>query len=271
MADEEGLDCPDPVICEECPPPGAPAWMATFSDLVTLLLTFFVLLYAMSKTDESKFESVAGSIRKAFAGNAMKVGPTITLGKSPDDSPTMIESQDPVEPFPIDLLTTEGILDKQEINRESDEKLEEMKEVLGTHNLSESVEIQQMSEGIKVRLKDKILFKPGTTEISNNSFIPVFNKVVNLLKDNDWTLFIEGYADDGENVKGSTSLGPDILSAQRAQEVAKVLIKRGVRPEKITSVFYGDSRAVANDTNRKVEFMLRKRDLKTEGRRVRSQ
>ena len=55
MADEEGLDCPDPVICEECPPPGAPAWMATFSDLVTLLLTFFVLLYAMSKTDASEF------------------------------------------------------------------------------------------------------------------------------------------------------------------------------------------------------------------------
>ena len=92
----------DEVECPECPPveecvPGAPKWMATFSDLVTLLLTFFVLLYAMSKTDESRFLSVAGSIRKAFAGNAMKIGETIQLGKSPDDSPTMIESQDPVE------------------------------------------------------------------------------------------------------------------------------------------------------------------------------
>ncbi|MBT4790539.1 MAG: hypothetical protein HON90_03130, partial [Halobacteriovoraceae bacterium] len=197
MADEDGVECPDCPPIEECPPPGAPAWMATFSDLVTLLLTFFVLLYAMSKTDESKFNSVAGSIRKAFAGNAMKIGETIQLGKSPDDSPTMIESQEPVEPFPIDLLTTAGMLDKHEINRESDEDLEKMQKVLASYELSESVEVFQMSEGIKIRVKDKIVFKQGSTEISGRSFIPVFKKITNLMKDNDWNLHIEGYADSG--------------------------------------------------------------------------
>ena len=69
MADEDEVECPECEVCEECVA-GAPAWMATFSDLVTLLLCFFVLLYAMSKTEVSKFNSVAGSIRKAFAGNA---------------------------------------------------------------------------------------------------------------------------------------------------------------------------------------------------------
>ncbi|MAX67569.1 MAG: flagellar motor protein MotB [Bacteriovoracaceae bacterium] len=270
MADED-VECPECPPQEECPPPGAPAWMATFSDLVTLLLTFFVLLYAMSKTDESKFQSVAGSIRKAFAGNAMKVGETIQLGKSPDDSPTMIESQDPVEPFPIDLLTTEGILDKHEINRESDEDLERMKKVLKDYNLSESVDVHQMAEGVKIRVKDKIVFKKGSTEISNRSFIPVFNKVTNLMKDNDWTLHIEGYADEGETLATDSTIGPYLLSAKRVEEVTKVLIKNGVRPEKISSVFYGDSRSVDNDTNRKVEFVLRKRDLRTEGRKVRAQ
>ena len=156
MADEDNQqDCPKCPPVEECVA-GAPAWMATFSDLVTLLLTFFVLLYAMSKTDESKFESVAGSIRKAFAGNAMKIGETIQLGKSPDDAPTMIESQEPLEPFPIDLLTTEGILDKHEINRESDEDLAEMQKALKDFNLSESVDVYQMPEGVKVNIKDEI-------------------------------------------------------------------------------------------------------------------
>jgi chemotaxis protein MotB len=270
MADEE-KECPECPPIEECPPPGAPAWMATFSDLVTLLLTFFVLLYAMSKTDESKYNSVAGSIRKAFAGNAMKIGETIQLGKSPDDSPTMIESQDPVEPFPIDLLTTEGILDKHEINRESDENLEQMKEVLGKYALAESVDVHQMSEGVKIRVKDKIVFKKGSTAISNNSFIPVFKKITNLMKDNDWTIHIEGYSEPGEIHENDKKTGAYLLSAKRVEEVTKVLIKNGVRPNKISSVFYGDSRAVENDTNRKVEFVLRKRDLKTEGRRVRSQ
>ena len=62
-----------------------------------------------------------------------------------------------------------------------------------------------------------------------------------------------------------------VLSAKRAQEVTAALVKRGVRPEKITTVFYGASRHVQGDNSRKVEFLLRKIDLKTEGRRVRSQ
>jgi chemotaxis protein MotB len=268
---EEDVQCPEPPVCEECPPPGAPAWMATFSDLVTLLLTFFVLLYAMSKTDESKFQSVAGSIRKAFAGNAMKVGETIQLGKSPDDSPTQIESQDPVEPFPIDLLTTEGILDKFEINKESDEVLAEMKKVIGDYSLAESVDVYEVKAGIKIRVKDRILFENNSVKMANKSVIPVFEKVVKLLQDNDWTIFVEGYANPGERLNNSQSTDEYVLSAKRAQEVTAALVKRGVRPEKITTVFYGASRHVQGDNSRKVEFLLRKIDLKTEGRRVRSQ
>lgn len=270
MADEE-LECPEPPVCEECPPPGAPAWMATFSDLVTLLLTFFVLLYAMSKTDESKFESVAGSIRKAFAGNARQKGEVIQLGKSPDDSPTMIESQDPVEPFPIDLLTTEGILDKFEINRESEEDLERMKKVLKDYELAESVDVYQMSEGVKIRVKDKITFEQGTTRMNSQSVIPVFEKVVSLMEDNAWTIFIEGYADSGETELGNKNVDAYQLSAKRAQEVTTALLKRGINPDKITTLFYGDSRAKKGDENKKVEIVLRKRDLRTEGRKVRSQ
>lgn len=269
MADEE-LECPDCPACEECPPPGAPAWMATFSDLVTLLLTFFVLLYAMSKTDVSKFNSVAGSIRNAFAGNAMKMGETVTLGKSPDDSPTMIESQEPVQPFPIDLLTTEGMLDKHEINRESDEDLEEMREVVKENDLTNSVNVFQIPEGVKIEVKDLILFKTGTTEMRNKSVIPVFQKIVKLMQSNDWTLFVEGYADAGEKMIG-TGLDPYMLSAKRAQEVTKALIGRGVRAEKITTLFYGDSRVDENEPNSKVKFTLRKKDMGNEGKKVSSE
>lgn len=270
MADateDKEKECPQCEPIPECKE-GAPEWMATFSDLVTLLLTFFVLLYAMSKTDESKFQSVAGSIRKAFAGNAMKIGETIQLGKSPDDAPTMIESQEPVEPFPIDLLTTEGFLDKREINRESDEDLTEMQKIVMDNELSESVDFYQMPEGIKVRVKDKILFNPGTTKMMNKNFNRIFKKVVGLMRENDWTLYIEGYADFNEkSVNGEDAF---TLSSQRALVVMRALISRGVRPEKLSPLFYGDSRAVEGDDNSKVEFVLRKRDLKTEGKRVRS-
>lgn len=274
MADEEKDDdspkCPDPPVCVECPPAGAPAWMATFSDLVTLLLTFFVLLYAMSKQDTSKFEAMAGSIRKAFAGNARKIGETVQLGKSPDDSPTMIESQEPVKPFPIDLLTSEGILEKHEMNRESDEDLEEMREVIANYDLVEDVAIEQMKEGIKIRMKDKITFKQGSTEIDDIS-VRVFQRIISLMQNNEWTIFVEGHSQLGEkSIKDSTA-DAFTLSAQRASAVARSLIKRGIRPEKITTVFYGDTRNVEGDINRKVEFILRKTDLQTKGRQVQPQ
>ena len=268
-AEEEVQECP---VCEPIPEckEGAPEWMATFSDLVTLLLTFFILLYAMSKTEVSKFNSVAGSIRKAFAGNAMNIGETIQLGKSPDDSPTMIESQQPVEPYPIDLLTTEGILDKHEINRESDEDLEEMKEVLGQYDLQDSVDVYQMSEGVKIRIKDQIIFQNGSTAMSDSTIVPILKKVIKLMKDNDWTLFVEGYAEKGESSVTNTNDDAWSLSSKRAQQVTRSFIKRGVRAEKITTVSYGDSRAKENQINRKVEFFLRKIDLRTEGKKEKS-
>ena len=106
MADEDSVargsqesaeECPK---CEECVP-GLPGWMATFSDMVTLLLTFFVLLLSFAKTETAKYESALGSIRNAFGGNVLVQGPVIERGKSPDDSPSMMESQEPIRPFPI--------------------------------------------------------------------------------------------------------------------------------------------------------------------------
>ena len=107
--------------------PALPAWMATFSDLVTLLLTFFVLLLSFAKTETAKYEAALGSIRNAFGGNVLKQGEVLTPGKSPDDSPTMIDSTEPIKPFPIEFLTMEGLLDKHEVNRESTEDLNDMK------------------------------------------------------------------------------------------------------------------------------------------------
>ena len=52
---------------EEAPPPGSPAWMATFSDLMNLLLCFFVLLFSMSSVDAAKYEEVVNSFAETFS------------------------------------------------------------------------------------------------------------------------------------------------------------------------------------------------------------
>ncbi len=54
------------VTAKKCPPAGAPAWIMTFADLMSLLLAFFVLLFSFSELDKLKFKELAGSMRDAF-------------------------------------------------------------------------------------------------------------------------------------------------------------------------------------------------------------
>ena len=278
MADEQakggGAPPAKKVKCPDCPPPGLPGWMATFSDLVTLLLTFFVLLLSFAKTETAKYEAALGSLRDAFGGNVLKQGEVVERGKSADDAPTILESKEIVKPFPIDFMTTEGFLDKKEINRESDEELGVMKDDLKEYSLADSVNVYEMPEGVKVSVKDKVYFKDGSTEVSEVT-VEVFDRMVKLLKAQNWTIFVEGHASRGE----TNNAGEDayVISSKRAMAVSRSLVRRGVRPEKITTVFYGDTRPEKVEgrpevelerLSRRVEFIVRKRDLSSDGRKV---
>jgi chemotaxis protein MotB len=52
--------------CPKCPPPGAPAWMATFADMATLLMAFFVLILSFAEFNVPKFKQISGSLKNAF-------------------------------------------------------------------------------------------------------------------------------------------------------------------------------------------------------------
>ncbi len=271
----EETECPK---CPECPPPGLPGWMATFSDLITLLLTFFVLLLSFAKTESAKYEAALGSIRNAFGGNVLKQGEVLQPGKSPDNQPVMMESSEILKPFPIEFLTMEGMFDKHEINRESAEDLDQMKSDLQEYDLQNNVTIYEMAEGIKVRINDKIYFKEGSVRIEEIS-VEVFEKLVKLLANKNWTLFVEGHASKGE-VSSDGSRDAYILSSLRSAAVTKAVVRRGVQASRVSAVFYGDSRPERipgksefeiQEMSRRVEFILRKTDLRTEGRAVPSQ
>lgn len=271
--DGGGGDAPPPK-CPECKA-GLPPWMATFSDMVTLLLTFFILLLSFAKTETKKYEAALGSIRDALGGNVLKQGEVIERGKSPDNAPTMLESQEPVRPFPIEFLTMEGFLDKQEINRESDEDLRIMKDNLAQHDLTDYANITEIPEGIKVRIKEKIIFTKGSTEIKQIA-VEAFDRMIKLLTQENWVVFVEGHASKGEEILGGRGDAYE-LSSMRASSVMRALIKRGVPPSRITTVFYGDTRPESRSgrvkgdeesQDRRVEFIIRKRDLQQEGNEV---
>lgn len=258
----------------KCPPckPGAPGWLATFSDLCTLLLTFFILLLSFAKTETAKYEAAIGSLRNAFGGNVLKAGDVMRPGKSPSDAPTMIDSDMPSKPFPIEFLTAEGLLDKHEINRESDTQLNQLKKMLADNELTESANVYEMPETIMVRMKDKVQFQKGSVGIDEIN-IQVFDHLVKMMRENNWNIMVEGHAEAGEvGKKGEDAYE---LSSQRALAVSKSLIQRGISADRITTIFYGDSRPQekvnGNVSDRRVEFLLKKVDLRAEGRKVEAQ
>lgn len=229
-------------------------------------------MLSFAKTETAKYEAALGSIRDTFGGNVLQHGEVIERGKSPDDTPSMLESETPPRPFPIDFLTAEGILDKHEINRESDEELAKMRDDLLKYELDDYADIYEVKEGVKVHLKEKIYFQPGSVK-SEKTLVEALEKVIKMLQQEDWVIFVEGHAAEGEV---GSSMDAFELSAKRAEVVARYLIKRGVRPNKITSSFYGDTRLevksgpTADQLNRRVQFILRKTDLHSEGHKVSS-
>ena len=107
--------------------------------------------------------------------------------------------------------------------------------------------------------------------------VEALEKVVKLLTNEDWVVFVQGHASRGERSQDGAKDAFELSSA-RAQAVTRLLIRRGVRPENITTVFYGDTRPdkmqgnVENVTeaarDRRVDFIVRKSDLYGGGRKV---
>ena len=85
--------------CPKCPPAGAPAWMATFADMATLLMAFFVLILSFAEFNVPKFKQISGSLKEAFG--VQKVVPVveqpkgttvIELNFSPNPDPAITET-----------------------------------------------------------------------------------------------------------------------------------------------------------------------------------
>ena len=79
MAEEALEEEQDEEECPKCPPQGAPAWMATFADMATLLMAFFVLILSFAEFNVPKFKQISGSLKEAFG--VQKVVPVVEQPK----------------------------------------------------------------------------------------------------------------------------------------------------------------------------------------------
>src|SRR6056300_2029900 len=99
MAEAQVVEEQEEEECPKCPPAGAPAWMATFADMATLLMAFFVLILSFAEFNVPKFKQISGSLKNAFGVQRVlpvveqPKGTTIlSLNFSPSPSPSVQET-----------------------------------------------------------------------------------------------------------------------------------------------------------------------------------
>ncbi len=249
-------DDSDNTIDEIADEEGAPAWMVTFADLMTLLLVFFVLLFSISSVEKERFKSVLSSIQIALNQNT-PIASQIIIQQAPPSTDSKVE---PIIPQPG--------MDEAEQPKESDKDnlMEDIESLIQEQRLGEFVYVYTEGDRIIIRIKGTILFPSGDVELFDDA-IPIFDDIYSLFKKYaDYNIDIKGYTD---NTPIATSRFPSNweLSAVRATTVLRFFLEQGIDPVRMSATGYSDLFPISsNETeegraqNRRVEFVLEKEE-----------
>ena len=254
-------------------PKGSPAWMSTFSDLMNLLLCFFVLLFSMSSVDAEKYAAVVASLNSTFS--IFNAG-----GSSLDNSGQLISSgvsqlnaldsytYDTGKPVDEDSDSVEDPKKYMEkLDKEAAQKLyESVTQVADKENVDSDVEITMDSsyQYVKITLGGAVLFDSGDSQIKSESE-KILNKIGNILKNYDKNLIkIEGHTDNVPVSRYSNFKDNMELSSARAYSVWDYMIKtKHLNPKTLEASGRSEYNPVADNStskgrakNRRVEFKI---------------
>ena len=220
-----------------------PPWLITYSDLITLLLTFFVLLMSMADLDPVRFNEASNSLKGAFG-----------IQQQPPGSEVII----PVFPAPsseYDPYSSSLINNLQHSLKLKFEKLDGDRSAIGTFALD--------SDTLLVRIHETLLFSPGSATLRTASH-PFLKTIAESVRHHPIDLRIEGHAD---KVAVETSQFDNSweLSTARAVSVLRHLVQQKlIGIERLSAVGYGSERPVTEDPtdnnsylNRRVDIILR--------------
>ncbi len=268
------------------PPKSFPLWQSTFSDLMNLLLCFFVLLFSMSTIQQDKLEQVAASISNAFSimpsgGATVSNGKLVSAGISqlPDiadyfgDSLSKAANDKGNNPNGADSASADASEDQ---GTRSAEKEVEKKALLESEKMAENVTKEAKRYGIQNRiqvdfngqyvrltLNGAFLFNTGESEVKKGAR-PIIRKVSLLLNSyNDSLIEVEGYTDNVP-IHSAKYEDNNVLSMYRALNVANDIRKYSkLDPAKIYSSGRGEYNPVASNKtpegrarNRRVEIKI---------------
>ena len=253
---------------QEEQPAGSPAWMATFSDLMNLLLCFFVLLFSMSSIDEKKWEEVAASFSSTFSvlpGGATAIGEGVLLSRGVSQLNQLDNYINETGKAAEDVEKAEDILAEVEAQKmAASEALEEqVSEALSEAGMDDLVELDYTSQYVQLTLNGALLFDSGSATLSESAHAVLDQVGMILERYAGSTIEIEGHTDSVPQHSAQFPSNNE-LSDARALAVFYYLIENtNLDPAEIKHSGRGEYIPVADNStaegralNRRVEIKI---------------
>ena len=246
-------------------------WLVSYADFITLLFAFFVVMYSISQVNQSKYRVLSETFEHAFNSRQLTTDTTssnpiekiinpIQVGEpalSPDPSAIDVEQESAGEA----ASTSSGQL--QEISALVNERFADLIN-------DELVSVSSNELWLQIELKDSILFASGGTDLSLQAQA-IFDEIAGILKGYSNPIQVEGYTD---NIPINNPRYPSNweLSSARASAIVKLLAARGVAPQRLSAVGFGEFQPVASNEhpagraqNRRVALMIARRKIERPG------
>ena len=263
----------------EDPPAGLPAWMATFSDLMNLLLCFFVMLFSMSSIDANKWNAMAAAMSSSafsiFNAGSTAIGEGILISNGVSQLNDLDEyisnagrnadsetDSDNYEKYESAAALEEALNEK---NLQSNEELSEtVQEAIDENSLADQVNVSFTAQYVQLSMKGALLFDSGSAVLKDQSK-PVLDKVGVILEryGSDAVIEIEGHTDNVP-IHNSKCADNEERSSARAVSVFYYLVENtSLDPSNLRHAGMGDRTPVADNStdegrskNRRVEIRI---------------
>ena len=241
------------------------AWAIPYGDLITLLLAFFVVMYALSSVNEGKYRVLSDSLVAAFRSPPKSLDP-IQVGEiSRSRDAAEIQQRRTLVPLEIDKSLQEalGLVERGEQweqMREMGMSPEQIDETIAEiRNLTETigrelqalvdedlVKLRENSFWLEIEINNSVLFPVASARLDEES-LPVIRRLGEILATTDARVQVEGHTDD---VPIATVEFPSNweLSAARAATVVRIFRDSGVDPGKMAAVGFAEYRPVDDNT-----------------------
>ena len=233
---------------------GSPAWMNTYGDMVTLLLTFFLLLFSFSNVDAEKWKAIV----LAFSGKTEITAPDVTLDPNfgLDDVRITLGTPAPT------VTPGNGLSDEE---KQFSELYEKIKSHVHQNDQEDMLDVSKDGDLITIRITDRALFDSGEDQLRKEA-LDLLTDIIDIFDEYDSVIrqiFIEGHTDNVP-ISGSKYKSNWDLSTSRAVSVVKYCIEHSnISPMKYAASGYGEYHPISDNTtdagrarNRRVDFLL---------------